>query len=192
MAKPIDARFEATSAQAMIAELQPYLESDVLFWQVQPNALGSRMPKLTIGGLLEALIWAEAGGAPGMAALRQTLNSVKALHRDRYLARAEQETRSRLNTWSGYLDDYHRAPNDAAGDYPHEVRSRLKVELLLMELEHEKRGGAERLRATALDEIVRGSWKPGAFIWDGALTPFFPSDRFWWLYGKLRLPSDDR
>ncbi len=186
MPQSIDADFEVTAARAMLAELDAYLKSDVLFWQAAPNALGARMPKLTIGGLLEALIRAEAAGAAGLPALRATLATIKAQHLARYLARAEQETRSRLNTWSAYLDDYARSPADSAGYYSNEVRARLKAELLLNELEPDRRGRSERARAAALDERLRASFAPGAFVWDERLKPLLSKDRFWWLYGRLR------
>jgi hypothetical protein len=184
MPKTIDADFEATVARAMLAELNDYLQSDVVFWQPKPNALGERMPKLTIGGLLEALLRAEVGGAGGIAAMRAELEAVKTRHRDRYLRHAEQETRSRLDTWSWYLEDVRRAPADAAGYYANEVRARLKAELLLAELERERRGGAERRRATALDAILRDMWQEGEFIWDERLKPVLPATRYGWLYGR--------
>ena len=185
LSKPIDVDFEVAVAQTMLVELEAYLESDVLFWQTAPNPLGDRMPKLTIGGLLESLIRAEAAGSTAARSMRSKLETIKAQHLERYLARAEQETRSRLNTWSEYLDDYARNPADAPSYYPNEIRARLKAELLLDELERERRGRAERLRAAALDERVRSAWKAGAFVWDERVKPFFPPDRFWWLYGRL-------
>ena len=186
MPQSIDVDFEVTAARAMLAEMDAYLKSDVLFWQAAPNALGARMPKLTIGGLLEALLRAEAAGAAGVPALRATLAAIKAPHLVRYLARAEQETGSRLNAWNAYLADYARNPADAAGYYANEVRARLKAELLLQEIEPERRGHTERVRTNALDERMRASFASGAFVWDERLKSFLPPDRFWWLYGRLR------
>jgi hypothetical protein len=185
VSKPIDLDFELTAARAMLAELEAYLASDIVFWQTAPNALGERMPKMTIGGLLEALMRAEAAGA-SVQSMRVSLAAIKARHLAQYLSHAEQEARSRLDAWSWYLDDYARNPEDAAGYYPNEVRARLKAELLLDELALEKRGWTERGRAASLDERVRAAFTPGAFVWDARLKSFFPSDRFWWLYGRLR------
>jgi len=186
MPKAIDVAFETRVARAMLAELEEYLKSDVAFWQAGPNALGDRMPKLTIGGLLEALLRAEAGGAVDAPQVRSMLEAVKARRIDRYLMHAEQETRGRLDAWSGYLNDYDRNPEEAASYYANEVRSRLKAELLLGELEPRARGRAEHARAAALDARVRSSFTPGVFVWDERLKPFLPSERFWWLYGRLR------
>jgi hypothetical protein len=170
----------------MLAELEDYLKSDVVYWQVASNPLGARMPKMTIGGLLESLLRAEAGGAAGIDAMRAELETVKTRHLVRYLDRAEKETHSRLDAWKWYLDDVQRARADAADYYANEARSRLKAELLLGELEPERRGATERARATALDDMVRKTWTPGEFIWDERLKSFLPPDRFWWLYGRLK------
>lgn len=190
MPKAIDAEFELTAARAMLAELEAYLRSEVVFWQTAPNALGDRMPKLTIGGLLEALARAEAAGAPGVQSMRAELEEIKAQHFQRYLARTEQEAGSRLDAWSWYLDDYARKPAEVADYYAHEVRARLKAELLLAELEP-PRGQTERARAAVLDERVRAAFAPGAFVWDERLRKFFTPEKFWWLYGRLRAPEED-
>ncbi|HET7091673.1 MAG TPA: hypothetical protein VFL17_23830 [Anaerolineae bacterium] len=185
MTKTIDVEFEMSAARTMLAELEEYLGSDVLYWQTASNALGDRMPKLTIGGLLEALLRAEAAGAPDAPALRSSLQRIKSGHLYRYLDRAERETRSRLDAWAWYLDDYARSAADAAGYYSREVRARLKAELLLSEVEPHQRGRAERARADALDERVRAAFAPGEFVLDERLKAYLPADRFWWLYGRL-------
>ncbi len=182
----LDAEREATIAQAMLAELEVYLDANVIFWQAAPNALGVQMPMLTIGGLLEALVRAEAAGVAAVQSMRATLEAIRTPRRARYLERAERETHSRLYTWSRYLDDCLRRLEDVAGYYANEVRARLKAELLLSELEPEKRGHVERARANVLDNRLRAIFQTSAFVWDERLKPFFPADRFWWLYGRPR------
>ncbi|HEY4689252.1 MAG TPA: hypothetical protein VIK33_08060 [Anaerolineae bacterium] len=186
MPKAIDANFELTVARSMLAELEDYLKSDLTYWQTAPNALGDRMPQLTIGGLLESLLRAEATGASDVPPMRAALQSIQARRLDRVLVHIEHEARSRLNSWAWYLDDQARNPEEAASHYPNEVRARLKAELLLNELERESRGQTERRRAEALDERLRQVFVPGAFVWDERLKPFLPEDQFWWLYGKVR------
>ncbi len=61
----LDSSTELIISQRMAAELEDYLKSDVLYWHVsEPNPLGSHMPQLTIGALLEALTRAEASRMP--------------------------------------------------------------------------------------------------------------------------------
>jgi hypothetical protein len=190
MSRSIAADFEVTVARAMLAELEMYLESDVVFWQTAPNVLGDKMPKLTIGGLLESLVRAEAAGAAAVRAMRSELETIRSKHLAAYLSHAEQEARSRLDAWTWYLDDYTRSPSDVAGYYPNEVRARFKAEGLLEALEPHRRGDAERRRAAVLDERLRASFLPGLFVWDDRLKSFCLPDRMWWLYGRLRTPEE--
>ena len=190
MPRTIDVGFEAGVARAMLAELAAYLKSDVAYWQTAPNALGDRMPKLTIGGLLEALVRAEAAGSLEAQSMRAELEPIRSKLLDRYVWHAEQEVGSRLDAWAWYLDDYTRNPADVAAYYPHEVRARFKAELLLEALSSHRREEAARRRAAALDERVRASFQAGAFVWDERLKPFCPPDRYGWLYGRLPASED--
>lgn len=190
MSQTIDVDFEVIVAHAMLGEFEAYLKSDVVYWQTAPNALGDRMPKLTIGGLLESLLRAEAGGSPEARSMRTKLESISSRHLNSYESHAEQEARSRLDSWSWYLDDYARKPVDVAGYYPSEVRARFKAELLIDALAAHSRGKPERSRANTLDERLRASFQTGNFVWDERLKPFCPPDRYWWLYGRLQVPQE--
>ena len=189
MSHTIDRDFEETVARTMLLELEAYLKSNVMYWQAASTALGNRMPKLTIGGLLEALMRAEAAGAADTASMRATLERIKFRWRDSYLEHAEKETRSRLDAWTWYLDDYDRKPSEVADYYPNEVRARLKAELLLGELATQQRGQPERTRAEALDARLRALFVEGAFVPDERLKLLLPPDPYWWLYGQLPDPG---
>jgi hypothetical protein len=57
----LDGSTELIIVQRMLRDLEEYLKSDVVYWHVaEPNPLGSHMPQLTIGALLEALTRAAA------------------------------------------------------------------------------------------------------------------------------------
>lgn len=185
MTASMDSAFEEGVARAMLNELEAYLKSDVLFWQVDANELGSRMPQLTLGGLLESLLRAQAAGVASVESMRAQLESIKRRHMVRYLDRAEKEMGSRLNLWSAYLDDYAR-DRDAADYYPNEVRTRLKIDLLLGEMEAERHGAQAQVRIDMLDQRLRSVFVPGEFVWDERLAVLLPEDRYWWLYGRLR------
>jgi hypothetical protein len=45
-------------------------------------------------------------------------------------------------------------------------------------------------RLSALDERLHANWIDGAFVWHDALSHAFPHERFWWLYGRLRIPDE--
>jgi len=177
-------------ARAMIAELDAYLKSDQVFWPLAPNTpLGSQLPQLTIGGLLEALARAEAAADELSADQRAELSTIRQQHdrsrADRpvaYEQHAVREIHSRLNQWAAFLDEAGRRPTDLAY-YAHEVRARAKIDLLAGVL-----GGAlpasDKKRIADLDAQLRDRWEPGPFVWDARLQAAFPPDRCWWLYGR--------
>jgi hypothetical protein len=44
----------------------------------------------------------------------------------------------------------------------------------------------QRRRLDALDESLRMSFRPGAFVWESALAAVYPQPPYWFLYGGLR------
>ncbi len=80
-APKLDGSTELIIAQHMLRDLQEYLKSDVLYWHVaEPNPLGSHMPQLTIGALLEALTRAAAAQEELTPGQREELEAARAQH----------------------------------------------------------------------------------------------------------------
>jgi len=193
MSKPeLHADIDLTIARAFVAELADYLKADVLYWPVtRSHPLGDKMPQLTIGGLLEALVRAEAAQNDLTADQRGELHSIRAEHDrirdDRPVAygnKAAREINSRLDAWSQYLDDAARKPADVAAYYPHEVRARAKAYLLTQQIERDLPQNL-RQRLALLDTRLQPLFKAGAFVWDDRLQVAFPQSSCWWLYGRL-------
>ncbi len=188
----LDGAFELTVSHWMANDLEDYLPSEVLYWQISlANPLGNRMPQLTIGGLLEALLRAQAAIDELSAAQRSDLQAARLKHDQirnkytaNYLVKATREINSRLDAWSSYLDEATRKPGDVAIYYPQEVRARAKAYLLAQALGHNLPATAEQ-RLTALDSQLHSVFQPGTFVWDTRLQAAFPADRCWWLYGTL-------
>ena len=188
----LDAHTDWTIARCMTDELDAYLKSDVLYWAVAPNnPLGTKMPQLTIGGLLEALVRAEAAQADlasdqqaTLPAIRQQHDRIRADHPVAYANKALREFNSRLDAWNTYLDDAQRKPANVAAYYPHEVRARAKAQLLAQALGRDL-PAATRARLSRLDARLLPMLHPGAFVWDPRLQAAFPQDTCWWLYGRL-------
>ncbi len=188
----LDASLEWTIAHWMADELDAYLKADVLYWSIAPhNPLGNKMPQLTIGGLLEALVRAEAAQADlapdqqaALPAIRQQLDRIRGDRPVAYASKALREFNSRLDAWQTFLDDAQRKPADMAGYYPHEVRTRAKAYLLAQTLGSDL-PTANRARLSRLDARLLPMLQPGAFVWDARLQPTFPQDKCWWLYGRL-------
>jgi hypothetical protein len=188
----LDAASEVIICQHFAAELEAYLKSDVMYWPIAAaNPLGDQMPRLTIGGLLEALARADAAIGDLAPDWRAALQAAHAAH-DRvvddhhtaYTAKAAREVNSRLDAWSAYLDDAARKPADVAPYYPHEVRSRAKTFLLAQALGKNLATQTQQ-RVAAVDTRLTAMFEPGAFVWDKRLQSRFPPDQCWWLYGHL-------
>lgn len=188
----LDAYTDWTIARWLTDELDAYLKSDVLYWPIAPdNPLGTKMPQLTIGGLLESLVRAEAARADltsdqpaALPAIRQHHDRIRAAQPVAYANKALRELNSRLAAWSTYLDDAQRKPADVAAYYPHEVRTRAKAHLLAQALGRDL-PTATRARLSRLDARLLLMLQPGDFVWEARLRTAFPQDTCWWLYGHL-------
>jgi hypothetical protein len=174
----------------MAAELEDYLRSDVLYWHLsEPNPLGSHMPQLTIGALLEALTRAEAGLAdlhPGqqkeLAEVRQQLDRVRAAHPALYVSKAIHELHSRLTACQANLAD---AQRKTKGVYAQDAHVRAKIYLLEQALGPDVTPELQQQREQ-IDQDLYEIFVPGEFIWDPRLTTSaFPKKTCWWLYGHL-------
>lgn len=180
----LDGSTELTIVQCMLRDLEEYLKSDVLYWHVaEPNPLGSHMPQLTIGALLEALVRAEAGGADqaALATARAQLDRIRAAHPAVYVSRAIHELHSRLGSWKADLDDEGRKTKSF---YAQDARVRAKIFLLENALGVEIPAEVRQQREQ-IDQELYEAFVPGDFVWDPRLQAAFPKNPCWWLYGHL-------
>jgi hypothetical protein len=185
----LDGSTELIIGQRMVAELEEYLKSEVLYWHVaEPNPLGSHMPQLTIGGLLEALTRVHAAQddlTPGqrqeVQAVRAQHDRIRAAHPALYVRKAIHELHSRLDAWKADLDDSGRKTR---GVYGQDVRVRAKIYLLEQALGGDVSAELKQQREQ-LDLELYEVFVPGEFVWDARLQAAFPKDPCWWLYGHL-------
>jgi hypothetical protein len=178
----LDGSTELTIAQSMLRDLEEYLKSDVLYWHVaEPNPLGSQMPQLTIGALLEALVRAEAGGADATAraAARSLQDRIRSAHPALYVSKAIYELHSRLDAWKANLTDEGRKTKLF---YAQDARVRAKIYLLENALGADTPAELQKYREQ-LDRDLYEIFVPGEFIWDARLQAAFPKTPCWWLYG---------
>ncbi len=185
----LDGGTELTIVQHMLRDLEDYVKSDVLYWHVaEPNPLGSHMPQLTIGALLEALTRATAAQndlTPGqrqeLAAARSQHDGIRAAHAAQYASKAIHELHSRLHAWQADLED---AGRKSRTFYAQDARVRAKVHLLEQALGQDTPAELRQQREQ-IDRELFEVFVPGDFLWDTRLQAAFPKDPCWWLYGHL-------
>jgi hypothetical protein len=185
----LDSSTELIISQRMAAELEDYLKSDVMYWHLsEPNPLGSHMPQLTIGALLEALTRAEAsrmdllpGQQKELQAVYQQFDRIRAAHSALFVNKAIRELHSRLTAYRANLAD---AQRKTKGFYTQDAHVRAKIDLLEQTLGPDLTPELQQQR-DQIDQELNEVFVPGEFIWDARLQMAFPKDRCWWLYGHL-------
>lgn len=190
----LDFEYDLRYLQAAVDELESYLLSDDLFWPIHgsPPSGTQPFPRLTIGALSLAQKRASA-----LARNREDTWQVDQVTRRFEVARqkwrlrweekSHRELLSRLLQWRNYLQEYRQEPERHAAYYAYEVRWRVLVELLEMEVDSLNEN--ENELQSGLDLILRAVFLPGNFIWLELLQPAFPSEKYWYLYGQPRASS---
>ena len=163
-----------------VSELENYLLSDELFWPI--TARGYNLPRLTIGGILLAKARLEARDEQ-IEAFVSRLDAVRSKWRVAWETKAGREVGARMRLWSNYLADYRHNPENHADAYPHEVRYRVMLHLLMAEIHVQP---SEREALSKLDNLLHVILTTGEFIWESDLQSGFPRAVYWFLYGKLR------
>jgi hypothetical protein len=163
-----------------IPELGDYLLSKELYWPI--NTRGFTLPRLTIGGILLAQARLEAYGER-IESLVAQLDGVRVKRRVAWETKAGREVGARMRLWSNYLVDYRHSPYQHADAYPHEVRYRVMLHLLMAEL---LAPPVEQEALSQQDSVLRAGLIPSDFIWDAGMQAGFPREVYWYLYGKLK------
>jgi hypothetical protein len=182
-------------AEAMVADLKPYLLSDTLYWTLdQSGATGRPFPKGTLGGLLlrlhrlKALI---AGLTPDQARRLELIQREADEQLDRWRVQTEQkalrEMKARLGLWAAYLDECERdlSNENYRVEYPTQVVNRTILAFLADVVGRAIHGTSISTRIILLDQRLGNITSEGDFAWDEVLIPAFPRDAFWWLYVRL-------
>ena len=191
-------RYDLAAVEAMASELEPYLMSDTLYWQLSPaKAIVPVAPMLTLGGLLlrlHRLQGQEEALTPEQSArlasadqtFRSTLKSWKA----HAAARMLRELDARLKSWSWFVEDCRAQKRACITHYPTEAELRTLIALLLDKAAEYEDVSQHRERLAQLDAQFCHWFRPGDFIWRPELAPVYPPERFWWLYGRPDFQQD--
>jgi hypothetical protein len=183
-----DQIYDLNYLSAGLEELEPYLLSKELFWNVTTPPHLHAFPKLTIGNLLIALANLNGLSRSGQlspqektefAQLDRKIEALRKKWAVAWGAKAAHEYESRLRQWLHYLNELNDDPENNAPYYATEVRNRALLELL-----KESSPESAEPDLADLDAVIRAKLTPGEFVWDRELQPGYPEETFWFLYGS--------
>jgi hypothetical protein len=176
---------------AMAAEMDAYLNSDVLFWHMSLSG----MPTLTLGGYLMRQhrllvlrhLLDEAVQATLDSAIQQ-YNGVLVEKIIRFEQKAHRELEARLRQWGEYLYEIDRGTAAKASNYETAVETRVMIDAIVepLQLAPYKLDGRIPSQIALLDSQLKRVWQSGDFVWFDDWQPAYPPDDFWWLYGEPR------
>ena len=184
--------YELTVVNAMVDELEQYLKSDLLYWQLSPAArISPAPPMLTIGGymfrahrLREAAAILSTSKVEEIHQVEGRFTTITTEWKAATERRLDREANARLNSWQWFVDDCQQRRRSSVTYYATEAELRTIIELLLDDFPASERMDAHRKRLAGLDRQFRQWFKLGDFVWQSSLQPIYPIDRFWWLYGR--------
>lgn len=179
--------------EAMAAEMDEYLRSDVLFWPLR----GRDLPRLTLGGyLMRQHRLLELRDLLSMAE-QERLHATISRYLDaleekvvRFEEKAHKELEARLRQWREYLRDVKNGTGVAY--YPTAVETRAMIRALVSQLRVNPYRLDEEIppQVALLDRELSRYWEPGDFVWPFDWRPAYPQAEYWWLYGRPRERSN--
>ncbi len=172
--------YERLYLEASFEVLEDYLRSETLYWPLNIKQPKNEppYPQLTPGNILLFLRRLQALGASSR--FQQRLEAIKAQWGAHWAQKAEREIQARLRQWEQYLQD----TTERAPYYHYKVRERVIIQLLIEDLGDVPPASASRLQA--LDNLLKQSFVPGAFIWEAPFQAVFPRETYWFLYGTIK------
>ena len=178
--------------EAGLELLEKYLLSKEIYWPIGVNSPPGEpdLPRLTLGGLLLSLARIRASASSPVQQeqvfrLETRMNEILTKWRVAWGQKAAQEFRSRLNLWRDFLEEYRQNREGNADRYVYEVQRRVMLEMLKEESAEIASSDLELL--SGLDQLLWAVFIPGEFVWDQSLERGFSPDKFWYLYGRLKL-----
>jgi hypothetical protein len=190
MTKKKSLEYDLRYVQAALEVLDQYLLSDEVFWPigVNPPAGEPDYPRLTLDGLLLARLRSVAHSisTEQKEEVERIISNLD-LHRSKWRVawekKADQCYRVRARMWGDFLWEYQDNPQENADRYAYEVRLRVMLNLLKLEIGSQNPAEVELLNS--LDDYLRKVLVPGGFIWEAEIQAGFPSNEYWYLYGNL-------
>ena len=175
-----------------LVSLEGYLLAEDLYWNLSANPPPGEpaYPALSLGGVLlaEARLRACHLDPSTYAQFKPLANQIEAIHsrwRTAWEKKGRRSFKSRLTQWANFLEEYRSQPDAHHDRYAYEVRLRLMLDLLAVDLP-EIPSEQEQL-LIRLDRILKNYLAGDEFVWEEAYKDGFPRQQYWYLYGRLSL-----
>lgn len=174
--------------KAAMVELEEYLLSSLRDWPllISPPATSPPYPRLSPGALLlcRRRLHPSRLDADQIAVLTD-LDRQKEILFEHWLSAWQAKTsldfNINLTLWQNYLQE----GQDQGAYYHAEVRQRVILDLLQEEMP--SKPAPLQVNLSALDSRLKRAFISGAFVWQDDLQAAFPLERFWYLYGQIRV-----
>jgi hypothetical protein len=185
------AEYDLRYLREALESLESFLLADELFWNlpVQPPPGEPAYPALTLGGVLlsrSRLAALNLGAAEytQFRSLSLQLDALLSRWRTAWERKALRSFKSRLAQWANFIEDYRKHPDAHVDRYVYEVRLRLMLDLLAVDLPEVPEEQAQLLKS--LDSILSQVLEGSDFVWGKAYRDGFPRQKYWYLYGRLK------
>lgn len=177
--------------EATVANLKDYLLGGQIYWRLShPRHSTGILPRGTLGGLLLRLHRLRALENLLTPEQCQRLDAAeqkarKGLHHWQAQAeeKAQREIHARIDSWGNYLQEVEAEPERFSPEYQAQVQSRVALVHLLEFVGHSPEWERNEI-VHAVDRLHRATTVASDFVWDPALAPAYPRDRFPWLYTR--------
>jgi len=188
--------YDLAVVEAMVAEMEPYLKSDLLYWRLSPAvALRPAAPLLTIGGVLLRTHRLEGQSdhlTPNQQSRLSAASDAFRIVTEQWAAHMEKRMRreldARLNSWQWFVDDCRERKQSCVAYYATEAELRTLLDVLIDAAAGLGDVAPQQRRLGLLDSQFRRCFQSGDFVWAAMLEPVYPRNRFWWLYGRPEFP----
>jgi len=171
-------------------EMRDYLLAKILYWPLQTRAPSGdpSYPMMTIGSVMLAVVQARALAMTTMQRMELDrieidLYTLRKRWRAAWERKAHEEFQARLRRWGQFLVELRRQDEGYISTYCYEVRWRVILDLLRIELEN--MSVAEQKILTICDQQLLAMLIPGEFIWDSSFANGFPREVYWYLWGNV-------
>lgn len=156
-----------------LPELEKYILSETLYWQVRANNV-----PLTIGNLYFEALALSAYDRTASRVFEDRIKNVRNKWHVNWRKKSEREYINRLKLWEQFLNDASSEGEIPLAYYRTSARHRTILSLLSDEVDLAE----EKNRLAMLDGKLRASRKSAGFIWARELSYVFPREEFWYLY----------